>query len=154
MIPSAVPKEIVELHRALLEALRVDYFPPGIIEMNCWKDFLFVMKPLAESAGGAFTVRDISPAVALMREQNKAQGANWSLRYAKIMRDPESFRDFVLQARKTKRTRPPVATKSVRTPDGANVQVEHDAAAESEPTHISNSLREWREKMQRGGGTP
>jgi hypothetical protein len=149
MIPSAVPAEIVELHRALLEALRVDYFPPGIIEMNCWKDFLFVMKPLAESAGGAFTVRDIAPAVALMRDQNKT-GANWSLRFAKIMQTPESFRDFVLQARKTKRVRPPVSTKSVKQPDGANVQVEHDPAAESEPTHISNPLREWRENMKRG----
>lgn len=138
------PQYIVALHRALLAALDVDYFPPGMGEVNLWNSFLFVMKPLEESAGGAFTEKDIAGAVRLMRAQNKSSSAKWSLRFAKIMNDPEAFRDMVLLARKTKRERPPVETKSVKTGDGSNVRVERDPAADAVPTHIAAELKKLR----------
>lgn len=149
MTYALVPDYIVDFHRALLAALQVDFFRPGMLEMNNWRDFLEVMKPLEDSVGGAFTAQDIAPAVQLMRSQNRS-GGNWSLRYAKIMQTPEAFRDLVLIARKERRPRKPKVTESVKTADGANVAVERDPPAEAEPTHISNPLREWRERMQKG----
>lgn len=149
MTYSLVPAYIVDFHRALLEALRVDYFPPGIGEMNNWRDFLYVMKPLADSEGGPFTAADLFAAVQLMRSQNRG-GANWSLRFAKIMATPEAFRDLVLMARKEKRERPAQQIVQAKTGDGANVAVERDPAAEANLTHISNPLRDWRERMQKG----
>jgi hypothetical protein len=148
MTYALVPQEIVELHRALLAALRVDYFPPGMMEMNNWRDFLFVMEPLKDSTGGAFTAKDIAPAVALMRQQNKTQSSNWSLRFAKIMRDPESFRDLVLISRKAVRPRAAIETTSRTDATGAAIAVERDPAAEAEAHHISRPLREWRERMK------
>ena len=148
MIPSLVPPDIIELHRALLAALRVDYFPPGMREMNNWRDFLDVMKPLQESEGGAFTAADITRAIALMRHQNKSKEANWSLRFFKIMSEPESFRDIVLIARKAARPRPPVETRTAKTGDGANVQVEHDPAAERNPVAIAEHVNELRRTLR------
>jgi hypothetical protein len=147
---SLVPDYIVAFHRALLEALRVDYFRPGILEMNSWRDFLEVMKPLDDSEGGPFTARDIPAAVALMRAQNRDRNGNWSLRFAKIMQTPEAFRDFVLIARKARRERPPIQTVQATTGDGAAVAVERDPAAEAEPEHISKQLRLFRESMKKG----
>lgn len=144
-----VPDYIVDLHRALLGALRVDFFRPGMLEMNNWRDFLAVMKPLEDSAGGAFTAADLTAAVTLMRSQNRS-GANWALRFTKIMQTPEAFRDLVLMARKERRERTPKRVEQVTTADGANVAVERDPAAEREPTHVSNPLRDWREKMKKG----
>jgi hypothetical protein len=149
MTYSLVPDYIVDLHRALLEALRVDFFRPGMCEMNNWRDFLSVMKPLDDSAGGPFTSRDLAAAVNLMRSQN-CGGANWSLRFAKIMQTPEAFRDLVLIARKEKRERPAKQIVQAKTGDGAAVAVERDPAAEAEPAHISKPLREWREQMKKG----
>jgi len=150
MTYSLVPDYIVDFHRALLEALRVDFFRPGMGEMNNWRDFLSVMKPLDDSVGGPFTKADLVAAVQLMRSQNR-DGANWSLRFSKIMATPEAFRDLVLIARKTKRERPAKQVVQAKTGDGANVAVEVDPAADAEPTHISNPLRDWRERMKKGG---
>jgi hypothetical protein len=143
---SLVPDYIVEFHRALLEALRVDYFRPGMGEMNNWRDFLGVMKPLDDSVGGPFTKADLAAAVALMRSQNR-DGSNWSLRFAKIMQTPEAFRDLVLIARKEKRERPAKRTVQAKTGDGAAVAVERDPAAEAEPQPISDTLRRFMEQL-------
>lgn len=148
MIPNLVPSDIVELHRALLAALQVDYFPPGMGEMNRWRDFLFVMQPLVESEGGAFTKGDLGAAVRLMREQNRARTANWSLRFSKIMGDPESFRDLVLIARKAVRKRPPMEQKQRTDATGANIAVDHDPAAERNPAAIAEHIAEFRRKMR------
>jgi hypothetical protein len=148
------PQYIVSFHRTLLSAIGVDYFPPGLGDVNLWESFLFVMKLLADSAGGAFTEKDIVGAVRLMREQNRNGTAKWSLRFAKIMNDPEAFRDLVLLARKTKR---PVAQlsklRSVKTPDGSNVQVEHDPSAGNEPRTIAHELRKWRQTQKQSQAT-
>lgn len=146
MTYALVPDYIVELHRALLEALRVDFFRPGMIEMNNWRDFLDVMKPLDDSAGGPFTARDLVAAVNLMRSQNKG-GANWSLRFSKIMQTPEAFRDLVLIARKEKRERPAKRIESVKQPDGATVAVERDPAAEDEPQPVSESVQRFMDEL-------
>lgn len=148
MLPDAVPEDIVELHRTLLRALNVDFFRPGMAELNYWSDFLYVMKPLAESEGGAFTKGDIATAVRLMREQNKSGGANWSLRFSKIMRDPESFRDLVLIARKKLRPRPPVEQTQRTDATGANIAIERDPAAERDPVAIAEHVAEFRRKMR------
>lgn len=148
-----VPDYIVAFHRALLAALRVDFFPPGLLEMNAWRDFLSVMSPLEETPGGAFHARDIAAAVTLMRAQNKSGASNWALRFSKIMQTPEAFRDLVLIARKGKRERAPLETKTVQTADGANVAVEHDPAAENETRPICESveaqMRKFREEMRK-----
>lgn len=152
MIPSLVPKDIVELHQTLLRALGVDYFPPGMSEMNAWRDFLFVMQPLTLSEGGAFTKADLASAIRLMREDNKRGSSNWSLRFSKIMREPESFRDIVLIARKGLRKRPPVEMRSRTDATGAAVVIEHDPTAERYPVAMAEHVREFREKMRKPKG--
>ncbi len=144
-----IPPEIETLHRALLAALRVDYFPPGMGDLNAWHDFLFVLKSLDDSAGGCLTRRDLHAVVARMREQNRAGEAKWSLRFSKILRDPEAFRDLVLETRRQKRPRRPVEIVSVQTADGAQVQVERDPAAEADPIHVSKHLEEFKRRMGR-----
>lgn len=148
MIPSLVPPDITELHRTLLAALNVDYFPPGMREMNDWRDWLSVMAPLKDSTGGAFTKEDLTAAVRLMREQNRSKEANWSLRFSKIMREPESFRDIVLMARKAVRKRPPVEQTQRTDATGANIAIERDPAAERDPVAIAEHVAEFRRKMR------
>lgn len=148
MIPSLVPPEIIELHRELLRALRVDYFPPGMIEMNGWRDFVFVMKPLDESEGGAFTKADLAPVIRMMRGDNQRGASNWSLRFAKIMRDPESFRDLVLISRKAVRKRPPIEHTSRTDATGATIAIERDPAADNPPVAIAEHMNEFRRKMR------
>jgi hypothetical protein len=144
----SAPQEIHEFHRALLVALNLDHFPAGMSDVNSWGDFLAVMKPLAESVGGPFVVRDIHAAVRLMRQQNKSGEARWSLRYSKILREPEAFRDLVLIARKEKRPRAAKVADTAKTGDGANVAIELDPAAESEARPVSESVRAFMNELE------
>lgn len=137
------PQPIVTLHRALLAALQVDYFPPGLGDVNAWQSFLFVLKPLEDSAGGPFTAADIPGAVRLMREQNRQGAAKWSLRFGKIMNEPEAFRDLVLTARRTVLPRLPVEKKSSTIGD-ITFEVERDPAAEHVPQPIADELQKLR----------
>jgi hypothetical protein len=141
-----VPPEIDYLHRALLAALRVDHFRPGMGDVNAWRDFLFVLDSLKDSDGGELTPRDVHAAVDLMRQQNKAGESKWSLRFSKILREPESFRDLVLISRKRIRPRPAIQTVSRKTGDGANVMDERDPAVANDPKPIADELRKWREQ--------
>lgn len=157
MTYGAVPDYIVQWHRELLRALRVEFFRPGLQEMNGWRDFLAVMAPLKETNAGEFTKRDLVAAVELMREQNKQRGGNWSLRFSKIMRDPETFRDLVLEARTKRRARPrPPIEKGSRSVAGVTIATETDPAAEAEPKpagpQIAEQLRQFRQRMK--GGKP
>jgi hypothetical protein len=115
--------------------------------MNRWRDFLDVLKSLDETAGGPLTKGDIAAAVGLMRKQNR-DGANWSLRFAKIMGDPETFRDLVLQSRRVDRPRPPVQTTQRTDATGASIAVESDPAAERNPVAIAEHISEWKRKMR------
>lgn len=146
MIPALVPQHIVDLHRALLATLRVDYFAPGMQDMNNWRDFLFVMEPLKDSAGGELTIKDIGAAVALMRKQNRA-GSNWSLRFTRIMRDPESFRDLVLQSRRVDRPRQPVQRGSRTDATGAQIATERDPAAEDDARPVSAETQRFMKEL-------
>lgn len=152
VLPGAVPDDIIELHRELLRALRVDFFRPGLAELNYWSDFLYVMKPLAESEGGPFTKADIAPVIRKMRDDNQRGVSNWSLRFAKIMRDPESFRDLVLIARKQSRPREPKKDAPVRRSLGEGGTVsyleERDPAAERNPVAIAEHISEWKRTMR------
>jgi hypothetical protein len=136
------------MHRTLLAALNVDYFPPGMREMNDWRDWLSVMAPLKDSTGGAFTKDDLTAAVRLMRDQNRSKEANWSLRFSKIMREPESFRDIVLLARKQKRPRAPIEQRQRTDATGANIAVDHDPATEREAIPIAEHIDELRRKLR------
>lgn len=144
-----IPPEIEALHRALLAALRVDYFPPGMGDLNAWHDFLFVLSSLDESAGGPLTGRDLHAVVALMREQNRENKAKWALRFMKILRDPEMLRDLVLETRRVRRPRRPVETTSVRTADGAQVEIERDPAADADARPVQEILADFKRKMNR-----
>jgi hypothetical protein len=141
------PAPIPEFHRVLLDALAVDYFQPGLADINAWRDFLYFLETLNDSAGGPLTARDIAAAVRLMRQENRDRRASWSLRFARILREPESFRDLVLQARKQKRERPQVRTES-RQAGNISIAVERDPAAESDARPASEILREFKEKMK------
>lgn len=142
-----IPIEIFQLHRALLSALRVDYFPPGLGDVNAWRDFLFVFEPLKDSAGGPLSAKDIHAAVALMRLENRSAGNRWSLRFARILKEPESFRDLVLQSRKQNRDRPPAVPAS-RSAGNTSILIERDPSAENQPQPIAHHLRAFREKME------
>lgn len=140
--------EIEPLHRALLAALRVDYFPPGMGDLNAWHDFLFVLRSLADTTGGPLTPHDLRAVIALMREQNREGKAKWALRFSKIMRDPEMFRDLVLETRRAKRPRPPVE-RSSRTVGDVTIETERDPAAENDPRPVAEHLAEFRKRMAR-----
>lgn len=148
-----VPDYIVEWHRALLAALQVDYFRPGLKEMNDWRDFLFVLKSLEETPGGPFSQRDLVAVIGRMRAQNKA-GGNWALRFSKIMSTPEVFRDLVLEARRPVRGREPVRASS-RTAGGVTIATEIDPAAEAAARpvgpEVAAQLREFRQRMKGPG---
>ena len=141
------PPEILEFHRALLDALGVDYFSPGLSDINAWRDFLFFLDSLKDSAGGPLTAKDIAAAVRVMRQENRDKRAGWSLRYFRILREPESFRDLVLQSRKTNRPRPPIRTES-RQMGEHTIAVEVDPAAAADPQPTSTILRDFIEKMK------
>jgi hypothetical protein len=143
---SILPIEILEFHRALLDALGIDHFRPGMADVNMWKDFLFFLDTLKDSAGGPLTAKDITAALRLMRQENRDKRAGWSLRYSRILREPESFRDLVLQARKQKRERGPVVTES-RTAGNVSILTERDPAADEPPKQIAHELRRWRESQ-------
>lgn len=148
-----IPPYIVDWHRDLLDALRVSFFRPGLQEMNAWRDFLAVMAPLKETDGGEFTKADLVAVVALMREQNKSRGGNWSLRFAKIMRDPETFRDLVLEIRAKRKVRPRAAiVRSSLTVAGVTIATETDPAADAAPQPIGEpvkeQMRKFREQMR------
>jgi len=145
--PSLVPPEIVAWHRLLLNALRVDYFAPGLLEMNHWRDFLSVLKSLDETPGGPLAGKDVVKVVELMRKQNKT-GSNWSLRFSRIMGAPETFRDLVLQTRRVDRPRPPVQTTQRTDATGASIAVESDPAADRDPVAIAEHISEWKRKMR------
>lgn len=141
-----VPEYIVAWHRALLLALRVDFFRPGLREMNDWRDFLAVMDPLKETNGGEFTKDDLARVVALMREQNK-RGGNWSLRFSKIMANPEPIRDLALELRAKKRQRPrPEIVRGFRTTGAITIATETDPAAEAEARPVSEEVSRFMEQ--------
>lgn len=146
MTYALVPEYIVAWHRALLLALRVDFFRPGLREMNDWRDFLAVMDPLKETNGGDFTKDDLARVVALMREQNR-KGGNWSLRFSKIMANPEAFRDLALELRAKKRERPrPTVRQTSRTVAGVTIAVETDPVAEADPRPVSEEVSRFMEQ--------
>lgn len=153
MTYALVPLYIIEWHRALLAALAVDFFRPGLKEMNDWRDFLSVMDALKETNDGEFTKRDLVAVVAHMRAQNKTRGGNWSLRFGRIMQTPETFRDLVqeLRARHRQRPRKPIQQSS-RTVAGVTIATEIDPATAAEPKpvgpEIAEQLRQFRKQMK------
>ncbi len=97
-------KQIIEFHNALCGAIGHKAFRMGMHDQRAWSDFLYVLQSLDDTDEGPLTSRDIVRVVNLMRKQ-RAKGAGWSLRYSKILSEPETFRDLVLEIRRPVRPR-------------------------------------------------
>ena len=136
------PEIIRGFHRALNVACGLAPISPSMGDQRVWWDFLAEMEPLEEpEIGGPLTIQDIQDVIGEMKRQNKSQQANWSLRPAKILRNPEDFRDMVLMARKRRQQRPrPPATQIIEqvTPGGSRRQVE--VPVESEALSVTEAL--------------
>lgn len=104
---------ILKLHKVMLMELRIPYFAPSMADAQSWDAFLFVMKSLEETPGGPLTPVDVRAVIRWMRSQNE-KGAKWALRLSKIMRDPENFRDLVLERRRKLRLAEPHYVETVQ----------------------------------------
>lgn len=129
---------IADFHKALHRACGLPQLAPSTGDKSTWWAFLREMAPLDDPhAGGPLTVQDITDVVTEMDRQRRNGTAAWSLRPSKILRDPELFRDLVLQARKRRTARPrPSATRIVDqiAPTGHRRQVEVPNQAEPATT--------------------
>lgn len=120
---------IPSLHKTLCLALGLPVLRLSISGESQW--YWFVRETCLDSTpGGPLTCEDIQNVIALMRKQ-KTVGTGWSLRYSRIMRDPETFRDLVLETRRQPRPRPPVVRITREQPDGCRVLAEKDTAMEA-----------------------
>lgn len=142
--PCTERDRIERLHREMLNALRVDYFPPGMSDAEAWRGFLYVMDTLAETPGGMLTPRDVRNAVDLMRKQVAEKKAGWSLRFSKIIRDPEAFRDLVLETRRKIRPRPEVREEAVTRPGiGTRLELVDPVASQDSIKSIKKHAEEF-----------
>lgn len=145
-------ENLTDFHRTLHKCCGLDPIRPSFADINQWRDFLTVMEPLEDTDGGPFCVADIVAMTSLMRKQNDRGGANWSLRPAKILRDPESMRDLILMARKffRQRKRPPSERREIRAGKVASM-IDHEPAGEMVSKEaLSDSLAEFRKNMKGG----
>ena len=146
--------KILALHRALCAAIGNPEFKLTMSDERAWSDFLGVISSLDETSGGPLTPRDMKLVIERMRTQVASGKAGWSLRYTKILRDPETFRDLVLEVRKKFRPRAAIERVTRTLPDGANVIDERDPAAEADATNIRAAAKTEmaRFKAQMTGG--
>jgi hypothetical protein len=92
-------EKVIDLHRALYEALGLPKIRPSISDQRLWHDFLREMEPLAETDHGPFTEADIGPVIRHMQWEKREGKSGWSLRPFNILSQPEVFRDLVLITR-------------------------------------------------------
>jgi hypothetical protein len=143
------PEIVRGFHRALNVACGLAPISPSMGDQRVWWDFLAEMEPLEEpEIGGPLTIQDIQDVIGEMRRQNKSQQANWSLRPAKILRNPEDFRDMVLMARKRRQQRPrPASTAIVERRDG-DIRRQVESNVQSEPVPVAEALEMLRAHMK------
>lgn len=103
---TAHEEQIRRYHAALHRLCGLPALSPTISDLMAWHDFLAQMKPLDDTEGGPFTIADLTAVLSLMAKQ-KREGIPWSMRPTLILRDPERFRDMVLESRRRLRKRPP-----------------------------------------------
>jgi hypothetical protein len=90
--------QIFQFHRTLHKLCGLAEIPPTTTDCRTWEDFLREMEPLNATEQGGFSVSDLTAVLAHMKEQKRA-GIPWSMRPSTILRDPEKFRDLVLEVR-------------------------------------------------------
>lgn len=134
-------EEIAAFHTALYEACGHEPMRMSMSDDRIWWDFLKAHEPLEDTTGGPLTKVDILAVVREMERQKK-QGAGWSLRPITILRDPERFRDMVLESRRVHRKRPAATVQPQRTGE-ITTAIEHDPAAESDSRPLGSVLSEF-----------
>lgn len=143
--------EITSLHLALCRGLQIEPWMLSANNQREWTDFLRELACLEETSGGPVRERDIAAVIALMWRQ-KRDGTPWGMRYSRILRDPETFRDLVLETRRVRRPRAPIEPVTRTQADGAKVLDERDPAASAEA--VRAHFADWREKMKGGPRRP
>ncbi len=135
------PEQVRGFHRALYAACGLSAVNPSPGDQHAWWDFLREMAPLDEpEVGGPLTVQDIQDVVGEMKRQNKAQQANWALRPAKILRNPEDFRDMVLMARKRRTLRPTRPATALIEQQAGSARRQVEVPVTTDPVPVSELL--------------
>lgn len=110
--------QIDTFHRALHRACGLEPIRPSMADQRTWWEFLQHMEPLEESSGGPFKIDDLVMVLGVMRKANdqRDRAYRFTMRPAAILRDPERFRDMVLEerARNQRRQRPEPVIREVR----------------------------------------
>ena len=142
-----------KFHSALHRLCGYPALAATMADLIAWHTFLTEMKPLAETEDGPFTVADLTAVLALMAKQ-KRDGIGWSMRPSKIIRDPEPFRDLVLEARRelatTKRRRNPPPLIQ-RLPNGTTRRLD-DRQADPPEIPLGKACAEEFAKLRKAAG--
>jgi hypothetical protein len=144
------PGDIADMHAALYSECGLPALGLTMSDTLVWRDFLSAMAPLAGTERGPLTVADIRAVIRLMRRQRDRNGIPWSLRPSRILRDPETFRDIVLETRQTRRQPVQQPPAIQRLPGGGQRILDQPAAqAEQETIRVETlaALRELRAKL-------
>lgn len=137
---------ILSLHRVMLYALRLPFFSPAASDLIAWESFVSVLDSLGETPAGPLTPRDVRNVIDGMRRSNARGDSKWSLRLTNILRNPESFRDLVLESRRIKRERPesrPVAVVTALDRGDSIVIYDEDHRPEQEPVTMTEEARKF-----------
>ncbi len=151
--------EIRKMHVALYEGCSLPVLPLRINDQRQWHDFLEEMKPLADTPGGPFRLADLVAVLAVMLEQ-KRNGVGWAMRPSKILREPETIRDLVLEARSKLKIRARAAERNAAAkpaiqhlPDGTTRQLDTTEAPDADyETARDASLQQLAEFRRLRGG--
>lgn len=136
--------QIEEFHRTLHQECGLDALRLTHNDQRAWFDFLREMEPLEDHPLGPFCVEDIRGAVGEMHYQKREGKASWAIRPSTILRNPDSFRDLVLEARKRRKQPKKLTAKILKT--------EKQPSVPSDPLPENFSIKEEFEKLQREGG--
>lgn len=90
--------QVRDFHKTLHRLCGHAQIAPTDLDLRNWETFLRELEPLNDTPEGGFTVSDLTGVISFMAEQ-KRNGIGWSMRPSTILRDPEKFRDLVLEVR-------------------------------------------------------
>lgn len=129
-------KSILALHRVVLEELRLPYFSPSMNDLRMWEDFLRELKALEETPGGPLCPADVRAVLRGMWKANVAGQARYAMRLTSIMREPERFRDLVLESRRVFRKPRPATREVSKTVAGITRSVELSAVVDASDASV------------------
>jgi hypothetical protein len=145
----SVDPSIERLYRVLLEELRLPYFPctqPN--DQRAMSDFLFVVNVIQETPGGPLKPADVRAVIRRRWEEKIKHGARWKMTLQSILRDPEQFRDQVLECRRPVRPRPPVKRVATARADGSMVLTEASPVAQADPPPMDEQTRRFLDDLE------